>query len=549
MKRLLYILTIITLFNSCSKEETINESEEQLTIINGGIINTSEIVQLEIENLDNNSYSGKINDINVSFSKVDENILAFIVTPNIPLGDVSIDIEELDIQINYTVEKTVLNDSSENVIQEFISDLQESVESIENLEQQERSKKLISSFIEYFNSLSDSEKLTSAEYYQTNKTFLKTAIDGNFNRLESKSVTAFTKRLESKSVTAFTRCQSGIYLTGILGVATSLTTASGFGAIVGIITGTATGITLAQTLVHCIDATTSKVKSIFLKANNSLDAYSKGSNNTFIELNNEVKDKITLSLGNRAIQSSDQNDENENLSNIFNWIDDLNNSIIQNLNSAIEGWNDFTPSFSSIDPFETVEINSNSEITQLKLTKDLFDNLTFSIPSDNVEIQSLEFEDGGINIKLKIKDEDLLSEDYLETTLDFNYRDDFNDFEGSFPLKINVTDFCSDIINTNWRMDLYYGTFENLDGTFVKSYNLTILDTGYIEVDFNNGSIRKYKFYCNENNKYIYTWASSIEGNCATNIFNYDVTTDTMSGEVCSSPNYQSTYYLLERID
>ncbi|WP_271405983.1 hypothetical protein [Tenacibaculum soleae] len=492
MKKILYLFVIVIFLSNCSKDEPSISSNDQ--ILDGGIIMTSEIVQIENQNLTKETYEGDINGVPVSLGKSDENTLVFIVTSEFALGNVILNIESLNLKINYTIQQTVLDNSVEETIQEFISKLQTSTDSIEDSEQQNKAQEMVTSFTNYYNSLSDNEKLAAAEYYNTNKVLLQTAIDGNFSRLKQNNLTKFTQ------------CKAGIYLTGVLGVITSLTSATGFGAVVGIVTGTAAGITLGQTIIHCVEASKSKIKSIFLNANNEIDVYSRSSNH--INLYTENSKTITFSIGNRAIQTSDSNDENIYISEIFNWVNDLNSKIIVNLNSAIEGWNNFAPSFFSLKPYESIVINNDSEVQIFELTQELYNNLSFSISNDNIEIQNLSFTDGGIELKLKIIDIEIVTDDFIEATLDFTYNDDFNNFSGSFPLKIfktctNLNDIKSQIVGS-WSVNIITQEAQN-DPTNYPWYDLEMFENGTGEYTVDGTKYQMtWSVYC-ENGNYYFT--------------------------------------------
>lgn len=421
MKKLLYLLPLVILFSHCKKEDAADQ--QQPVDGDGGVIFTSQIVQIEVDELLSDTYQGDINGTPVTLGRGNENTLVFVVTSELPLGEATLNVAGLDLEINYNIQQTVLESSVEETMQTYVSSLQTALNDIEDSVQRDKAQEIVSGINGYYQTWSNEEKQLVAEYYQANKALLQSAIDGRF------------ERLANSGLSNFTRCKSGIYLTGILGATTALLAKTGVGAKIALITGGVTAITLAKTIQHCSRAAISAIKSVFLKAEEYL-AEAEKTQSTSIEMNNEITKTIPIVLANRALQTSDSGDENEYISGLFIWLNELNTKVIDKLNEVINTWNNTAPSFFSVDPYQRLNVNSNSPAQELALTQELFDNISFSVASNNVEIESLSFVSGGIDLKLKIIDLTIVTNGYVATTLDFTYTDEFNDFSGSFPLKV-----------------------------------------------------------------------------------------------------------------
>lgn len=420
----LLLISLFLIISSCSNND--DDSQEEIYIIEGGTILTSQIVEIDIANLPNDTYEGKIGEIDVALGKGNEDTLVFVVTPDIPLGEISLSIPSINLQINYVVQQTVLNNTVEQTMQTFLDELDIVSENISEEEQGDFALEMITSFNSYYQSLSDNEKQVAAEFYQTNQDLLQSALDGDFSRLNNDTITRFSQ------------CKTGIYLTGILGVVTVVLPNAGVAGIFSIITGAATAVTFVKTLTHCSAVAVSKIKSIYLKAENEFISESRAQNSENISFIDNTSKSISLQFGNRAIQQSDESDTNTFISEFFTMMDDLNNQIVVNLNNAINFYNDYAPSFFALDLVSGVTINEENPIEDIEMNEITYNNISLIVSNSNIEIQNQTYINGGIQLTLNILDTSNIPEDGINTNLNFSYQDNFNEFNGSFPININI---------------------------------------------------------------------------------------------------------------
>ena len=434
MKKLLFLLSLVIFLAGCAKDG--NEPSNGQQTEEGGIVLTSEVVQISVQDATNDTYQADIDGNPLNLDKVNDTILVFYVSPELPLGDVVLTVEDLNLTVNYTIQETVLAKTVEETMQEYISKLQTASIDITDSLQSIQVQETVSSFISYYNSLSPDDQLAVAEFYQANRTLLETSIDGIFK------TSAFNKKLNSSSNfnENVAKCESGKFKTAVLAVITLGLAKSGAGVKLSVLTGAAATYSLVKTIGYCKEVVGSKIQSIYLKAEELLSEVEKNQND--IEMNDETSKFIPISLANRGFQSSDRNDSDAFISSVVRLIDGFNYEVLAKLNAAITKWNEKVPSFFSIKTYNLITIPDNASVEEFGLTQELFDNIDFTIPSNNIEIQTLNFVNGGISLKLRIVDPNIVSNSFLETTLDFTYNDDYNNFSGSFPLKVTKADPC-----------------------------------------------------------------------------------------------------------
>lgn len=437
MKNIIYLFLLFFVLACSSDDENTQpitqedpDPNPQGEVINGGTIFTNQIVTLPVEGLENQNnetFSADFNGVPITLKKAPENNLVFILPGNVIPDDYIIQIEGLDnYKVSYTVEVTELTQSIEETIEPFFTI---GAESLPNLNPDFQSQKAIdfyNSFVDYYNSLDEASKMEVALFYSANRELIDSGLIAELQGITSTDV-----------ITDVARCKSGIYLTGILGVATSISTAAGFSAPIGALIGAATGITLAKTIEHCGKVAVARVVNTFVKVENFLGL----TDNLMLEsleFNNDETLSVPVTLGNRTITTEDSDSTNEIINAFFNYIDTLTNTVVNTLNSAITNYNTLVPEYFNVSLFDTVVINSSDTAEEFEISESDYNNLSFSVSSNNINIEEQSFVDGNISFKLKIVDESNVENNVVNTELNFTYTDDFNNVSGSVPISINL---------------------------------------------------------------------------------------------------------------
>ncbi len=132
-------------------------------------------------------------------------------------------------------------------------------------------------------------------------------------------------------------------------------------------------------------------------------------------------------------------------------------SIIQKINNVIVYVNDKL-FFSNMDKMDGAELNE-SQPSVASVDGSLYENFSFTVASDKVEINEITY-DNGLKVNFKIKDVENLSQDYINTQLDYSYSDDFNDLSGTFDVRINKEEEFD--FTGSWQIS-YYTAYDHPD--------------------------------------------------------------------------------------
>ncbi|UAM97785.1 hypothetical protein K8354_16055 [Polaribacter litorisediminis] len=493
MKRLLYILTIITLFNSCSKDDPIIEPEE--SFIEGGTIKILSLVKITNDNIIQEQYSGKIGNINVLFYKTDEKELTFTVPNSSEIGENILEIPNLNnLKIKYEIIDTELLGTPEENISTYFTNVDNYLLTANN---SNNVKNYFENLSNYFQNTSEDEKIIMAKFYKANQNQFDAILNRDFlNKSSGKSsVDAGDIKILLKYVSAVLACGVGTAVAILNPEPVTKAIAAGIAIV---------AFDVAKDLKRDFANRNILKLNVIIDGINS-DLASKSSKKSELILYNEIEKSFALQSKSRALINSDTDNNNSNVSKFFS-NQNVYNLAIEKINSAISFVNDKL-FFSNISLLEISELtDSNPEIT--KNVNDLFfSKATFTIESSNINLENIAFKDGKLNIKAKIMDESIVNE-FVETKLNYSYKDDFNEISGSFPIQIFKA--CSDLDNIksqiigSWSVNIITQEAQN-DPTNYPWYDLEMFENGTGEYTVDG---KKYEMtwsvYC-ENGNYYFT--------------------------------------------
>lgn len=427
LKTIFFFLLIALNFNNCSSDDS---SSDQEVTRDGGTVYTSEIVRVQFENLNQDLYQGIFNGSSIELINDSEGELAFIVPTNTAsIGENNLlHIPSLNLKINYTVQLTVINATPEQTLAPFIADLNTTGTS--GFDEGEKVQEFIDSFNAYYASLTNSEKQSMAEFYFINKEFL----DGSLS-------SSRTFRTDD-ALPSFSKCQEAKFKTAILGGIAALT-ANPTTMPISIFAAAGAVVSFKNAVEHCSNFLTSKIKHVFMKFDNFVSSKTTSSSTSQIGENRNAPILFTSGISRdfavsntmRSIQISDNNDDNELINNFFSYVSSINSFILNNLNNVINTYNNYVPSFFQLDPFNTpITIPQNSTTENISTTNEIFNNMTFSITNSDVTINSLNFNNGNLSLKLLLNDPNVIE---TFATINYAYTDDFNEKTGYFEIKIS----------------------------------------------------------------------------------------------------------------
>src|SRR5690554_5640972 len=448
-KSVFLILLVVASFNSCSSDDERQTNEND---IEGGTVYTSQLVTISPEGFLENIYDATFNDAPVQLANNDSGGLVFFVQPDLALvGERNVlEIPALEMTINYTVKETVLPGRPEETLAPFITRLNDV--DTGGFDQGEKVRGFLDSFNNYYASISASEKMAMAEYYHANPDLF-----GSF--LFEGRTTDFL---------GLDKCQKAKFLTATLGGAAVIL---GNPATMGlsILSGAGAVVAFMDAVEYCTDFMSQKLKQVFLKFDDMLSSrpFQELGAKSQIQVSNVQPKQMGGSLefvhgtaknfhagnGMRSLQVSDASDSNSIVAEFFSLVESLNNFVLETLNGAIAMYNNEVSSFFEIDLFEIpINIPANGEVETLALDQETFGAFNFSVGSAEVELGSINFANGEVNLTLNMADPNAGE---VSTTLDYIFKDDFNERQGSFPIVVSSEEDVQFVYEGVWIMSIY----------------------------------------------------------------------------------------------
>ncbi|MCB0537829.1 MAG: hypothetical protein KDE33_09895 [Bacteroidetes bacterium] len=475
MKKLLYTLTILILIAGCKKDKQSNE------IINGGTIYTYQLVHIEVDNINQESYIATLGDKEIEVVKANEKEIAFLVPQDIKLGANRLIIPALDnFAVDYQINKTALVTSANETLVPFFNGFSQITTQLENPTQIAYINDALQNFNTHYTDFTEEEKTKLAEFYIANQELFTEIFEIDFTELIGKTTGDYSNLSDKQLILNF---EKAVLLAGI---ATAI----------AVLDPEPTTKWIAAIAAAGLYYKTYNVLSAILERNMK-------TNNMIIDgiisvLGKKASGEIILTDGtlstlpfeysNRAIDNQDNNSSNSFINLFFGSFNSLN-TIINKINNAIEFVNDAL-FFSNMGLLDNVALNNaNESIDAVNST--IFNNLSFSVGNSNVSIDQATLGNGNLNLILSINNTSGII-DYVETELNYTYNDDLNQIQGSFPimvLKDNISPTSIDLLSHYWSIDglCGFGSFSfifNNDNTVI--LNSHYHDNQYAEYTFGN---------------------------------------------------------------
>lgn len=419
----LSLLFIFLLLVGCSEDDS---NEQELEI--GGIVYRSQIVTIANSDSENEEYSATFGDEAIIVYKLSEEELFFIVPPNENIETKTLTIPSLgNRRIEYEVSETALEQNVDETLSPLLTSLDTFKTEIENDDsnspQVQNAISILDRFDQDLNQASDEEKQSLAEFYFVNKSF----IDEIYG-------TDYTTAL-ARNYSNLTDTEAFFNLGKAIGRAVGVSLAA-FAVIEFPFLNIAAAAIAVKTWYDAwdlfYDVKSRNIFTLDFFINDIPSSLSGNSDQIIIYSHNLSREDIIVYEA-KPIDESQSTSTITSIKNFFSARRLMNNAI-NKLNVVIDFVNNnLSTNFSSFDTF----ILDDSQIQVIEMSDEVFNSLNFDVPDNNIDINEIFFQNNTITSKFSIVDQDIVDGDYIDTSLNFTYQDNFNNIQGSFPIRIN----------------------------------------------------------------------------------------------------------------
>lgn len=454
MKKTIILSLLIFSIFGCSKKEdeiikepalvTFEITTEQTSVkpLEFVLISSSEI------SFNEESYKGKINDIEIDLIKTETNELLFTVPSELNIGSASLELiidnqkGELSFDItenNVQNIESVINNELLVPFNEFESDLDDFINSNANSstvsDQLVSAKQMLQDYKTKYNSLSNDEKMEVAKFFNANPIFTS-----DFLNLSSKSAKSFNGnsdydcfKFNSKKVVYTT-----ISILTFVNYLPHLTRVGPLGSVAAL-SGFVAGVYAAVAIISA--AQEQLLNDCFLPFENLLKDNSGNTDN--FELSNESNYTFSIISKDRKLISSDLNSSNSLLSSTvqkwnnakqkWNKLKNGINNIISSTTNWFSSWFGSSSAFKKIT-YEFEDLPSSSDEIETEGDSEF---ITIEDFPNDIEVEYSVASDNSINLKFKA------DESTLPRTVTGKIKYNDGDFSNENAFSINLIDNCS----------------------------------------------------------------------------------------------------------
>jgi len=503
-QRIILIFTILLLLNGCKNDET--KEDEAL---NGGTIYTSQMVTLEASNISQDEYTATLNDTEIVINKLSDSKVFFYVPVNIELGAVVLRIPDLNNKkILYEIEKTILSQTVEETLAPYFVN----ITNLKNQLSQDSSgtgslnvNQAIELFEHELQNASEADKQLFAEFYAANKELFDAVYQTDYTNPLAKDYSnlgddeAFNNLAKAvpRSILVSAAAFAVIEVPFVNVAAAALAVTSWY-----------------NTYDLFYEVKNRKLFKVDFVIDNISSSIAGNDYETIIYSHNLIDEDLVIMKA-KSIDNSYIDSSIETISNFFNGNRLFNNAVTK-INKVIIFINDHVL-FSDMQTLDLATVDGETQVGDVVINGEVYENMTFSVVSTNVSIDQMNYEDGKLKTKLSIIDLDAVTDNYLETTLNFHYKNSFNDIQGSFPIRINIEDELD--LEGTWNTTYLTNECTNIISTFFNNRELIFEPTNSITGNVNIDS------FLNANQNESYT----------ENTYNYNEDTETLTISIKTS--------------
>ena len=441
--KLILLFSLIILFN-CTKEDyenTISPNEITLSTENTSI-STYQITNINVNNTNlNDSYEATIAGETITLTKTDDTILSFL-TPSIPDGNYSLDFELGT--LDFEVTQTSLTQTSDETIESFKTAIETNFTQT-TTQPKSKGAEILENIID---NTSDDEQQAIALYLEANKEAFNTIINLPTTAGKNLNNDSLIRKVGNYNVNVFQIGIGGLAVYGAAGLGST-----GIGAILA-----GTGLALIydaiqDTVDNADDMINTSLKVVdYNYFEDSLKA-NKLNNFNILSFSNNTAKIINANQNKRTLNESDRVSDAYFFDTFFTTYDTFD-TIISKMNNVINLANKVP--FVNIPNLENNSIPTNSNATTNNITVDDFNNYTFSVTNNNIDVNASFKQEGSIELTLIANNSLDVSED-IETQLIITYKDDFNELSKEIDIILNKEEIINPFIGT-WKAVTFGGT-------------------------------------------------------------------------------------------
>lgn len=473
LKRLFLVLCITTFSISCDKKETVDPKPKEPPIekpdnaTNGGDVYRYQMITVNVpsETLTKESYTAKLGDKTITLTRLDEKNLIFVPDENIPFGEQRLVIPELkDFAIKFEIKEQVLVNSPEKTLEPLLNKFQEVIDA-GGTPGAEQAIANVKATKDAFTKANSNQRKIMAQTYMANKVFIDQLIQSSFsNRVQIARTSLPTlqnigqKAAIGGNVHGTLSNQEKIDLINKHMTAILVMSVSAGGVAFALPWGWHTLVFLGATGVAAwcaIDAVVEIARLTFYytaielgitNTNRSQrETLSPGVKGNILGLNTLMastpgtldivtgKDRIfALNMNTRSLQSGDRTGSSLLMKTLFEKTDELN-GYLNKANNAINWVN--SNLYAGFSIFKIPTFPNVGHVGQVQVGTNIFDKeLKLSISHPNLKVNKLALSQSG-SLLLNVETVNT-TESTINAELKYAFKDDFTNFSGSVPIKV-----------------------------------------------------------------------------------------------------------------
>lgn len=478
---ILLLFSVCFVLNSCSKDDqdidTEDENNTEVTLPAEAY--RYQIVEVTVaEPLGQEEYDGSLGDVPLKLVRQDTKTLLFCIPGAVSVGEIAFRIPKLNVSQKITVKNMELQADESVVLAPLFETVSAEHQAISTPEYAAYMDNVSRSFRDYYQSLSAEEKTEMALFYQVNAAYLGEIPATDAYRVKSKSSTAAGKKnmtplYQAQSIEATAELvikfsvASYLFVTGSTALTLPGTPVEkaviGAIAVAGAIKAWDYGKQLASE-VNIVNGITQDMLA-GLSGKMTLNKAARNNDAAPLAFVHNQSKSVNLYTEQQKMTSADRSGTASSLVTFFDAYDVLTTTT-GSVNDVIAFINDHL-FFANMSKIPIYELPDNAEAETVAMTEEIFDNLEFSIADSRVHIAEMNFENGALNLKMTVDDPADVTEDIIQTQLNYTYNDDFNGISGNIPVEVKLEE--SFVYEGVWIMSFY----EKSDNSLYEEYRIT----------------------------------------------------------------------------
>lgn len=422
----LFAVVAIFILNACSSDD--NKGGISIDD-NGGDAYRLQIITIETGiSLGNEEYQGTFNGAPVTLSRVEDEILVFVIPPDAPFGNTDLVITDLNnTKIRYNVLEQVLSESPEVTISGFITNLENFAQGYSESPDALEIQQSISSFVTIFENANSEQKAEMAKAYLANKDFIDSIFTG----------TGTADRISPVQLLLFGKYSTAVIIAGVSGAAAYLTP-PGWHTPVLTVTAIVAAHEARSVFYKIIEVkwNTIKAKVIsFLDRPEAPPSSNSTEDNDVISLSDDVETLLGFSLVGTTFDQGDSGSGNNYVQTFFTYRSKINTTKTK-VNDIITWINNNIP-FADFGLLELDTLDENAPETDVAVDSSIMNNLSFSVNHPNLQLENATINNNG-QLAVKVKITGTPQNTPVISTLNYTYEDEFSNISGSFPIEVNL---------------------------------------------------------------------------------------------------------------